>query len=224
MDATEVIVANSLNWINWVFFGVLVMLCVCKVIAPKQFSYFIKILSFDNYLGVFGRSSQPVFNRFNGCFFVIRQIVFTVFLYMAFLLLESTQPPAKYLWYALLFFVIYWSIRFLLEYLIALASSTQKLFNKIQFLRISIRNLTALILLVLLIIIVYIPYFKIQLLYFTILLYGIAQLAITGVVIYSNRILIRLSYFYFILYLCTFEIIPLLVLIKVFIEGKTIIL
>ena len=213
------IAANTLTWVNWVFFCVLTLLCVSKIIAPIQFSYFIRVFEFDKYLGIYSRSNSPIFNKLNCCFFGIRQAIFSIFVVIlcSHFKLISTSP--KFFWMFFLFFTAYWGVRFLIERLLAFAFHSEKLFQKNLFLRISLRNLMAVILFISLCILAYTPHFKTSILYIITLLYCLLQMGILGVFIYTNRSLIKSHYLYFILYLCAFEIIPLLILIKVFIEG-----
>lgn len=224
MDVAKEIVTNSMHWINWVFFGVLALICFSKAIAPIQFSYYLKATDFDKYLGIFGRSNQPIFNKFNYCFFIIRQAVFAVFLINVISHFKFLNASPSHFWYLLLFLSAYWGFRYLIEYMVAFAIHAETFLKKIVFLRISMRNLIALILFILLCVVTFIPYFKTAFLYITGFLYVVMQLILIGVVIYSYRRLIREYFLYFILYLCAFEIIPLLILMKVFIEGKTSIL
>ena len=216
MDFATEIAANTLTWINWVFFGVLTLLCFSKIIAPIQFSYFIKVFEFDKYLGIYSRSNSPVFNRLNYCFFGVRQAVFSIFLVVLFSHFDLISPSPRFFWLFFLFFMAYWGVRFLVERLLVFAFHAERLFLKNLFFRISLRNLISIILFVFLSLVAYIPYFKVPLLYIITFLYCLMQIGITGAFIYKNRSLIKKHFLYFILYICAFEIIPLLILVKVF--------
>lgn len=221
--ATE-ITATTMAWINWVLFGVLALLCFSKIIAPTQFSSLVRVFEFDKYLGIYSRSNYPVFNRLNFCFFGIRQAVFSVFLVILFSHFKLISLSPKFFWMFLFFLTAYWGVRFLIERILAYAFYAEKLLYKNLFYRISLRNLFAVILLVSLCLAVYIPHYKVPFLYILSFLYCLMQIGLLSAIIYKNRSLIKKHYLYFILYICGFEIIPLLILIKVFIEGKTTIL
>ena len=207
----------SNDWINLTFILIFALLVFNKLMFQKRFVLLTTGILNKKYFSVYIKDSPLIASTFNAVFFVIN--VLTIGLSLYFLTKESFQDSLNgynytiYL-YILLVLVLYFILKMAIVVLFNFLLSTLNIAKQFSFFNLSFRSLSSIVLLPFLLLHQYSLLDKeISL---TILLS--VFIALTAIqYIYSSYLIIakkQHSLLYIILYLCTLEIIPTVIYIK----------
>lgn len=213
----------SQDWLTFLLTGCFLLLAASKYLYPRRFSLFLKLPINDAFFKVYGKEHN-LRHPFNIILFVIQIVSVSVFVYLfleTFQFSDSSENPYLFLHIATIF-TVFVLLKFSVEKIVAAVFSIEPVIDRYLFHKLGIRNYAALILFGIDLLLVYAVEPRPQ------IMLGIAVLlvfiSIIGLV-YSynkNRKLIASNLFQFILYLCTLEISPYIILYKLlFIEVIT---
>ncbi|AEH01127.1 DUF4271 domain-containing protein [Lacinutrix sp. 5H-3-7-4] len=195
----------------------LVILAVAKLIFPKRFHDFTAIVFNFRYLKVYGRD-QKFLDVFEGLLFanlIIGLSIFSLLSYKTFFIL-NTQNVSLLLLKIALGISIFMLIKVLIERLISSIFNLDFILKNYLFEKISYKNFLGLLLIPINAVLLY----SISPTKTILIILGLALVLIQfiGIIFFfkKNLSLIKKHMFYFILYLCTLEISPYVILYKSF--------
>jgi len=192
----------------------LIMLTVAKVVFSERFKEFTLLLVNFRYVKVFSRD-QKFLDTFEALLFSNLIISLGVFCYLSEEIITKENATSQFnIFKFALIIGIFFLIKVLLERLVSSALGIEGIVNDYIFQKISYRNFIGLILLPINVVLVYSK----ELTELGLVLIVIFLFIINSIGVYffykRNQIVIKQNIFYFILYLCTLEISPVIILYK----------
>lgn len=185
---------------------------MAKVFDEARFQQFTNLFFSDKYLKVYGKEQNLTINRFTILLFVVQIISFGLLLSLSLNYFEIEITNHFILIFSfLLLFILF---KFYFERIIAHVFNIDFFAEQLHFQKVSYRNLTALILLPFITLLVYSPLNKKVVLFSTIFLFLLLNLISMVLTLKNHQKSIANRLFYFILYLCTLEIAPYLIMVK----------
>ena len=210
--------SNSVDVLTLTLLGCLIIVALSKMLFPKRFNQFATLLFNNRYINQYNKDQQIV-DTFEGLLFANLILNLGIIVY---LLLQnnliSTTPLNLFIYTAAIgLFII---VKVVLEKLISNILAIGPIIDKYNFQRISFRNFAGLLLLPINALLIYTVKPN-----NTLLLIALAILfliIVFGVFLFikNNLNTFKKSLFYFILYLCTLEIAPYVVLYKIITSNK----
>lgn len=198
----------------------LVFVAIAKLLFEKRFNHFASILINSSYLKVYSKD-QKFIDLFDGLLFLNLVFSASIFGFICYnTLFESIEMSVVLIFKFMFGIGAFILIKVLLERLIGSLFSIDNLMDKYQFQKTSYKNYLGLVLIPINVLLLYsVTPNKAIVLTIIILLTVINTIGLLTSY-KSNLNLIKRDFFYFILYLCTLEIGPYIILYKVFIETK----
>ncbi|GAA4294393.1 DUF4271 domain-containing protein [Aestuariibaculum suncheonense] len=195
----------------------LITVAITKLIAPKRFNDFTYVIGNSKYLKIYARE-QKFLDKFEALLFFNLILSVSVFVYI--IHLKTTNTTTIYpdaivkLATGIAVFIL---IKVLIERLVASIFEIEKLTDLYLFQKITYKNYLGLLLLPINAILLY--SFTPSLNFIYIIIIFLLIINIVGLItsFKAHQSLIKPNLFYFILYLCTLEIAPYIILFKVFI-------
>lgn len=195
----------------------LLIVAVSKLMAPKRFNDFIYVLGNSKYLKIYSRE-QKFLDKFDALLFGNLILSLSVFSFIAYQCITDGQSLSIDTMFKLAFSIgVFILIKVLIERLVGSLFEIDKLIDQYLFQKISYKNYLGMLLLPINALLLFSFKPSIPIIYLIIILLLIVNIIglITSFKTHQN--LIKRNYFYFILYLCTLEIAPYIILFKVFI-------
>jgi len=193
----------------------LTFIALAKAIYPKRFDDFVYVLGNSKYLKIYARE-QKFLDRFDALLFINLIISASIFIFLMYRLFIDDIEISLDILIKLIFGVaVFILIKVLIERLIGSLFEIDSLMDQYLFQKISYKNFIGIILL---------PINALLIFRFTAskeIIYGILFLLLIIIIIglitsfKAYQSLIKRNLFYFILYLCTLEIAPYIILYKV---------
>ncbi|WP_272022225.1 DUF4271 domain-containing protein [Olleya namhaensis] len=210
--------SNSVDVLTLTLLGCLIIVALSKTLFPKRFNQFATLLFNNRYINQYNKDQQIV-DTFEGLLFANLVVNLGIIVY---LFLQnnqiSTAPLNLFIYTAAIgLFII---VKVVLEKLISNILAIGPIIDKYNFQRISFRNFAGLLLLPINALLIYTVTPNNTMLIialailFLIIIYGVFLF------IKNNLNTFKKSLFYFILYLCTLEIAPYIVLYKIITNNK----
>ncbi len=210
--------SNSVDVLTLTLLGCLIIVALSKMLFPKRFNQFATLLFNNRYINQYNKDQQIV-DTFEGLLFANLIVNLGIIVY---LFLQnnqiSTAPLNLFIYTAAIgLFII---VKVVLEKLISNILAIGPIIDKYNFQRISFRNFAGLLLLPINALLIYTVTPNNTMLItalailFLIIIYGVFLF------IKNNLNTFKKSLFYFILYLCTLEIAPYIVLYKIITNNK----
>lgn len=210
--------SNSVDVLTLTLLGCLIIVALSKILFPKRFNQFATLLFNNRYINQYNKDQQIV-DTFEGLLFANLIVNLGIIVY---LFLQnnqiSTAPLNLFIYTAAIgLFII---VKVVLEKLISNILAIGPIIDKYNFQRISFRNFAGLLLLPINALLIYTVKPNNTMLItalailFLIIIYGVFLF------IKNNLNTFKKSLFYFILYLCTLEIAPYIVLYKIITNNK----
>ena len=209
---------TSQDWITLLLLCCIVITTIVKIAYPLRFQEFLKLPLSNKYFFVFGKN-DAIYHLFNVLLFIPQAICVSLLFYKVI----AWQNPTMLLETSFLFIKIlgvftgFVVAKIILEKTIGIIFNIENIIHQYVYQKLSYRNLMSILFIIMLFVVAYIaPINKAILLTFCFITVAINAIAL----FYSyktNGKLIIANFFYFILYLCTLEISPYIILYKVFI-------
>ncbi len=188
------------------------LLVLVKSLNENRFYTFLPLFISDRYLKIYGRDQLLKIDTFNLLLLVVQVIIITMTISFALKTYNYTTEN-NYLIISLILTSLI-TVKYFFEKILASIFEIEKFVSKFQFNKISYKNLISILLLPFLILLVFSDLDKkivISTMFVIFLLLN--SIAITLTIKKQQKLILR-WFFYFILYLCAFEIIPYLLVIK----------
>ncbi|MFD0963671.1 DUF4271 domain-containing protein [Pseudofulvibacter geojedonensis] len=202
---------NNLDFFTFIILGCISLLCIIKLSYQQQFNEFITFLSNGKYL-ILHNKKELKSNFFNSLFFLFfstNSSLFCFFLANKFDFIDSNSFIS--LGYFFLSINIFFIVKYVIEKLLFEILDLNHFYKSIHFQKLTLINYISLILFLVNLTFFYIhttpsTFFIFCIIATLLLLY---LLTIVFLTFYNQKIILR-NWFYFILYLCAFEIAPIL--------------
>lgn len=204
---------ESLDWITLVIFGSLVFVIIAKQIDYQRFLNFI-VLPFNNKYIFMYNKKEKLFNRFHILFTAFQTLNTALFLYFSFKnlgLATMIESPFMFslLVVALSLFMV---VKIALQITNGAIFGSQFIFSEIIFKKMSYMNYGGIVLLGANLVLAYVNLNANIVIFTAILLFLLVNAIGWALVLKNYQNFIANYIFYFILYLCTLEIAPLVIL------------
>ncbi|MBJ2174113.1 DUF4271 domain-containing protein [Aureibaculum sp. A20] len=216
LEATERIVVSK-DWITIVLLIAVTLLILNRLKSNDRY-YKLKNLLFNNtYINSFSKANPLLFNSFSIIFLAVYVIIISFLLFIIVHLVEPEMASYDFLFYLKIAFVVcvFFAIRIIAGLLLGILIEKERIQTHFTFLKASYLSNYSLIMLPLIAIHFYVN----STIYSYFLLFTAAALFLYYYVLLvkTNQSLVFGKSFYFILYLCTLEIAPFIIMIKYFI-------
>lgn len=208
---------TSNNWITVILVCLFIVLAWLRSRYGERFIDFLSILFSNKYFNTHDKSPS-VFNFFSFICFVLNGLILSLLLYFLVISLDFNWIPAnQFILYIQLFigYNIFIGVKYMIEKIIGNIFNIEKLLDNYLFFKITYKNFLALCLIPFLLIINYACHpspFTFLIGFLTFIVLNLLLLLNYYV---KNQKLLLTHWFYFILYLCTLEIAPYIILYKV---------
>src|SRR5690606_22286599 len=194
----------------------LVFIAIAKLISPRRFDDFMLVIGNSKYLKIYIKE-QKFFDKFDALLFINLIISASIFGFLIYdFTIKHNQPTPNIMFKLTVGIGVFILIKVLLERLIASLFEIDKLIDDYLFQKITYKNYLGILLLPInaLLLFSFIPTLKI--IYIIIILLLIVNVIGAITTFKPHQSLLKRNFFYFILYLCTLEIAPYIILYKVF--------
>jgi hypothetical protein len=194
----------------------LVFIAIAKLISPKRFDDFIIVIGNSKYLKIYIKE-QKFFDQFDAFLFVNLIISASIFGFLIYdFTIRPLEPSVKLMFKLAVGISVFILIKVLLERLIASLFEIDKIIDDYLFQKITYKNYLGILLVPINALLLFSFTPTLNVLYLIVILLLIVNIigAITTFKPYQS--LLKQNLFYFILYLCAFEIAPYIILYKVF--------
>ncbi|MCF6306738.1 MAG: DUF4271 domain-containing protein [Flavobacteriaceae bacterium] len=202
----------SLDWVILLLVGSIAIIAILKSLYPNRFDDFIKLPFSSNYFLLKGKSEE-IKHPFSWVLFGVQIISISLFLNLFFI--EENLGDSKVFLQIFLGISSFVIIKYSIEKIIGIVFSIENITNQYAYQKLTYRNYLALFLLIA----NFIFYFSVQANKQVLLVFAGILILINCVVLYYSfkkyRNLLFSNFFYFLLYLCTLEISPYVLLYKV---------
>lgn len=190
----------------------LLFLAIARTFHTNKFRYFSGILFSGKYLKIYGRGQAIYYNWFHFFLFGIQLISLGLFAKTVAVYFNlNIVPNVLIITLSVAVFVL---SKFLIEKIISVLFSIEMLIRDYNFYKLNYWNFMGVILLPFNALLIYNPINKTVLIYATMILFGVLSLTAMVLILKNNQKIIFDKPFYFILYLCTLEIAPYLIVAK----------
>lgn len=217
MIEAENIIRQDSDWITIAFLIILVVLVVQKkLFGNRQLHTSIFFFKKNKLVSYFNKEKNTFFNLYQLLSFVIQLISLSLLFYFITPIFNvNTKTNDLDLCIKIAFGIgFYFLIRFLIGNIFSVIFNLEKLHKKIFFEKINYFNNLILWILPLLVLTSYSKYFENILLKITLIIFVVLIVIRYVLLIVNNKKLVFNNLFYFILYLCVLEIVPLVIILK----------
>ena len=216
LDFSERLIIST-DWATYLLIACFVLFALSKYFYPKRFHEFLLLPITNQYFFVHGKDDE-LNHPFNMMLFVVQIICVSIFVFLLFKVYNPSEIQ-KNEWLFLQIctaYSVFILIKFSMEKIVANIFSMDELINNYLYQKLSYRNFLGVLFFLGNLFFLYVyPPTRI-----TLVIFGGFALALNAIaLLYSykkNGKLIFSNFFYFILYLCTLEIAPYIILYKTF--------
>ena len=196
------------SWAVFLFIGSFLLVAVAKSVFTKQFSDFLTLAYTDKYIKLYGGENDSL-KWFSGLLIFIQLISYSFFIHIISAQLGFTDKNNFFSFLGIFTFVLFFiSLKFLLEKSISFLFEIQEFYNRFLFQQATYRMYLGLFLLLGTFIFFYSKEPVIGITYILIGVFVLLNLIFRLISFRTFQKEIKANLFYFILYLCTFEIAP----------------
>ncbi|WP_111539521.1 DUF4271 domain-containing protein [Mesonia algae] len=204
------------NWVTLTFLFVLLLVLVSNQLYPEKFTDF-RNLFFSGKYFTSHQKKPSVFNFFSFILYLSHSVILSLGLFTLFKVMGFLKVEYNFLFFLQIFILlnVLIGIKYLVEKIIASIFTIDKVIDNYIFYKITYKNLLAFTLFPVLLVFIYSWTPSPITLIISTLLYLLLNLFILLKYYLKNQKLVFKYSFYFILYLCTLEIAPYIILYKV---------
>ena len=189
------------------------LIVLTKSFHEIRFQTFLGLFISDKYLKLYGKEQNLNFNSFNILLFFVQIIVFGfTFTFLLQHFIDTFNLPVYIITLSVALYILF---KYYLEKLIATVFNIEFFTENYNFHKVSYRNLIAIVLLPVIAILQFSPIDRSTAVIIMLILFVSLNCIAFILTIKNHQKLIINSLFYFILYLCTLEIAPYLIVLKV---------
>jgi len=203
------------DWIKFLLTICALLIIMARNASGEKFQYLIKFWNIHRYFIYKSGHTINIFSFTNGWFFLLRVVMFSIVIALYVLTNSKFQQPFNLYYFIIISLLMssYIVLKFLIEKALSIILNYRTIFEEINRFRIGLKNLITLHFYFYLLILIFNPISDFSLM-------------ITGLVLFSLYLFFCSSFLlkkysttsfkhlvYFILYICTFEIAPILILV-----------
>jgi len=202
------------NWVTIIIIFLIAFLVTLHYLYLERFVKFVSFYKTEAYFVDYIDKKGLFYGFFNGFLFFFQLGVYALFLYLIKLQYANIDGEIAVLLNIVNILFVFFIGRFLIGKMFSYIFGIAKIQIVLSFVKFTYLSKVAIYIFPLIIISFYLPTYKRMLLLTTIVLTIVMLLYFYGKIVLQNQKLIFHNLFYFILYLCTLEIIPLVYLYK----------
>ena len=211
----------SKDWMTLALIAIILLIVIIKLLYPQRFEDFSKLFSTNRYFNL-RQKSYTLTDSFNLLFYGVNILSFSLLAYLSltqFFFFETANQYIVFVQIAL-GYSVFFITKYFLEKITADVFGIEKMMDRYLYYKISFRNFMALLLVPISVLFLYGFQLSKTGIIFVLSLIGLANLTILLNFYKKHQKYILPQWFYFILYLCAFEIAPYFILYKVFINTE----
>lgn len=204
------------DWITGILLLIILFLGFAKMIHQDKFNKTLRLYTSNRYFLNYGKESNRTFNTFSNVMHIVQLLSFALLAYLIiqkWLRINEIQFEYNYL-DILGFIAIYFMGKLIIGKFIGIIFRFNKLQDDLIFLKISYLNLIAIYFIPLSAFLAYTKIINKEIVYLSIIYILFLFLFSYLLILLNNKKIIYNNFFYFILYICTLEIAPLLIVMK----------
>lgn len=204
------------DWITGVLLLIIFLLGFAKIIHQDKFNKTLRLYTSNRYFLNYGKESNRTFNTFSNVMHLVQLLSFTLLAYLIFqkwAKINETQFELNYM-ELLGFITLYFAGKLIVVKFIGLIFKFNKLQDDLVFLKISYLNLIAIYFIPLIAFLTYTEIINKLIINISIIYILFLFIFSYLLILLNNKKTIYNNFFYFILYICTLEIAPLLIVMK----------
>ncbi|HLW62598.1 MAG TPA: DUF4271 domain-containing protein [Flavobacterium sp.] len=202
----------SVDWATMLFVLTLTVIVVTRNAFPVRFSEFIRLGISNKYLSVY-RDANNIKSGFTISMFVVQMISLSFFVHYL-LSLFGHSPLDSFIAFTRVFSVLVFFIliKYFIEKIIAVCFGIEEFVEQYNLVKVTYRSFLGLILFPLAALLFYNHFLPNYLLWGTLVMFVLTNIALFILLLKNHQNSLRQFILYFILYLCTFEIAPYIIL------------
>jgi len=202
----------SVDWATILFVLTLTVIVVTRNAFPVRFSEFIRLGISNKYLSVY-RDANNIKSGFTISMFVVQMISLSFFVHYL-LSLFGHSPLDSFIAFTRVFSVLVFFIliKYFIEKIIAVCFGIEEFVEQYNLVKVTYRSFLGLILFPLAALLFYNHFLPNYLLWGTLVMFVLTNIALFILLLKNHQNSLRQFILYFILYLCTFEIAPYIIL------------
>jgi len=221
MEITYHYILNTKNWVTLTCLLIMVILVLVSLKNKERFTIFLTLFFSKKYFNIYRKYTKLNYNFFTIALFISQILTFSLLLFLLNKEINAINSYSLTSFISILSLVFFFIVvRYILGKLLGIVFDIEDLQNTITYLKINYLNFIGVLTFPLLLIGLYSRLINSYFIYITasiaivlLLLFYIYMVIFTRKVIFKNI-------FYFILYLCTLEITPLVIIIKLITKLK----
>ncbi|MFC2109554.1 DUF4271 domain-containing protein [Bacteroidota bacterium] len=213
-------VFQSSDWMVLMFSLVFALLAIVKLFFSKRLSSLLGCFFSKNYFLDYASELQEKFSLFHFLLFLVQNLIGALFVYVFVLKFGGSSKELGFGLYAKLFsgLTLYLLLQVILSKLVATLFRADELFDGVFVLKFSYLKVVSIYSFPVLLLWVY-SYPESRVMSLIAVVYVLTLLVVRWILIIVNKItLFKINSFYFILYICTLEILPLVLLLKLMVQ------
>jgi hypothetical protein len=207
---------HNIDWITGILLLMILFLGFAKMIHQDKFNKTLRIFTSNRFFLNYGKESNRTFNTFSNVMHIVQLLSFALLVFLIvqkWTKINEIQFEFNYL-DILGFIAIYFIGKLIIGKFIGIIFRFNKLQEDLLFLKISYLNLIAIYFIPLCAFLAYTEIINREIIYLSIIYILFLFLYSYILILLSNKKIIYNYFFYFILYICTLEIAPLLIVMK----------
>ena len=217
MFTSEEIVRLNNDWIAIIFMAIFFVLAVLNVFFGKRLVRTSRMLLTKSYVQTYyNKDKNKFFATFSSLLFVVQILTISLLSYLFITQFNLKEGFSNFNLFALILGItaVYFVLRYLIGLLLANLFQLKDLFLRLSFEKSNYLSNIILWCLPLLLLSFYLKIFKVNMIKITVLFFVIMLVFRYVLLLINNKKLILNNLFYFILYICTLEIAPLILILK----------
>jgi len=203
---------ESSDWVTLIIVGCFILFAIAKTMYPKRFEEFTRLPFSNNYFLAKGKTEE-IRHPFSWFLFVVQIISISLFINL--FVLEEHKSNFQLFIRIITSVIVFVIVKFSIEKIIGNIFSIEKTTNQYLYEKLSYRNLAAILLFIANLFFYLYATPNLHTLLITTGIFVFINLVILYFSFKKHRTLIYSNFFYFLLYLCTLEISPYIILYKV---------
>lgn len=217
MNEASKIVLLSNDWMTYLLVSVFVLIAALKYINSEKLLYSTTFFLSNKYVQIYySKEKYSLVNVFQSLMFLAQIVVLSFAILITYQGLQLGENPVSFSFFITVAIGVsaYFSIRYLIGLFLSYIFNLGEAHNRLMHYKICYFNNFTLWVFPLIIVAIYIPFYR-DLVFKIVGVLVLILLAVRYIlVLINNKKLIFSDLFYFILYLCTLEIAPLLIILK----------
>ena len=203
------------DWIKFLLTICALLIIMAKNASGEKFQYLIKFWNIHRYFIYKSGHTINIFSFTNGWFFLLRVVMFSIVIALYVLTNSKFQQPFNLYYFIIISLLMssYIVLKFLIEKALSIILNYRTIFEEINRFRIGLKNLISLHFYFYFLILIFNPISAFSLMITSLVFFSLYLFFCSSFLLkkYSARSFKHLVYF--ILYICTFEIAPILILV-----------